>query len=131
MNENKALDSTNLIEEINLRKNEIAEIDKSIEEQKAKIEFAEAITRLKSNPDYQLVIENGYFCAEGDRLTKNLLEPTYLKRDQIENIVEMTSAIRHTKTFLMFKENDAENALQNIQDLEDYRLAVNSSSNGE
>lgn len=125
MNE-KALDSTNSIEEINLKKEQLAEVDKSILEQKSKIEFAEAIKRLKSNPDYQLVIENGYFKDEGERLTKNLLEPTYLKRDQIENIIEMTNAIRHAKTFLLFKENDAENAEQNIQDLEDYRKTVNS-----
>ena len=126
MEETQALDSTNSIEEIKLRKERIAEIDKSILEQKSKIEFAEAITRLKSNPDYQLVIEQGYFEKEGERLTKNLLEPTYLKRDQIENIIEMTNAIRHTKTFLVFKESDALGAVQNIEELEEYRTSINS-----
>ena len=126
MKETQALDSTNSIEEIKLRKERIAEIDASILEQKAKIEFAEAITRLKSNPDYQLVIEQGYFEKEGERLTKNLLEPTYLKRDQIENIIEMTNAIRHTKTFLVFKESDALGAVQNIEELEEYRTSINS-----
>lgn len=126
MEETQALDSTNSIEEIKLRKEKIAEIDASILEQKVKIEFAEAITRLKSNPDYQLVIEQGYFEKEGERLTKNLLEPTYLKRDQIENIIEMTNAIRHTKTFLVFKESDALGAVQNIEELEEYRTSINS-----
>ena len=126
MEETQALDSTNSIEEIKLRKEKIAEIDASILEQKAKIEFAEAITRLKSNPDYQLVIEKGYFEKEGERLTKNLLEPTYLKRDQIENIIEMTNAIRHTKTFLVFKESDALGAVHNIEELEEYRTSINS-----
>ena len=126
MEETQALDSTNSIEEIKLRKEKIAEIDASILEQKAKIEFAEAITRLQSNPDYQLVIEQGYFEKEGERLTKNLLEPTYLKRDQIENIIEMTNAIRHTKTFLVFKESDALGAVQNIEELEEYRTSINS-----
>ena len=126
MEETQALDSTNSIEEIKLRKEKIAEIDASILEQKAKIEFAEAITRLKSNPDYQLVIEQGYFEKEGERLTKNLLEPTYLKRDQIENIIEMTNSIRHTKTFLVFKEGDALGAVQNIEELEEYRTSINS-----
>ena len=126
MEETQALDSTNSIEEIKLRKEKIAEIDASILEQKAKIEFAEAIIRLKSNPDYQLVIEQGYFEKEGERLTKNLLEPTYLKRDQIENIIEMTNAIRHTKTFLVFKESDALGAVQNIEELEEYRTSINS-----
>ena len=126
MQETQALDSTNSIEEIKLRKDELAEIDKSILEQKSKIEFAEAIKRLKLNPDYQLVIEQGYFEKEGERLTKNLLEPTYLKRDQIENIIDMTNAIRHAKTFLIFKESDALGADQNIEELEDYRTSLNS-----
>ncbi len=126
MRETQALDSTNSIEEIKLRKDELAEIDKSILEQKSKIEFAEAIKRLKLNPDYQLVIEQGYFEKEGERLTKNLLEPTYLKRDQIENIIDMTNAIRHAKTFLIFKESDALGADQNIEELEDYRTSLNS-----
>ena len=126
MQETQALDSTNSIEEIKLRKDELAEIDKSILEQKSKIEFAEAIKRLKLNPDYQLVIEQGYFEKEGERLTKNLLEPTYLKRDQIENIIDMTNAIRHAKTFLIFKESDALGADQNIEELEDYRTSINS-----
>ena len=126
MRETQALDSTNSIEEIKLRKDELAEIDKSILEQKSKIEFAEAIKRLKLNPDYQLVIEQGYFEKEGERLTKNLLEPTYLKRDQIENIIDMTNAIRHAKTFLIFKESDSLGADQNIEELEDYRTSLNS-----
>ena len=126
MEETQALDSTNSIEEIKLRKEKIAEIDASILEQKAKIEFAEAITRLKSNTDYQLVIEQKKIKKEGERLTKNLLEPTYLKRDQIENIIEMTNAIRHTKTFLVFKESDALGAVQNIEELEEYRTSINS-----
>ena len=126
MRETQALDSTNSIEEIKLRKDELAEIDKSILEQKSKIEFAEAIKRLKLNPDYQLVIEQGYFEKEGERLTKNLLEPTYLKRDQIENIIDMTNAIRHAKTFLIFKESDALGSEQNIEELEDYRTSLNS-----
>ena len=126
MQETQALDSTNSIEEIKLRKEELAEIDKSILEQKSKIEFAEAIKRLKLNPDYQLVIEQGYFEKEGERLTKNLLEPTYLKRDQIENIIDMTNAIRHAKTFLILKESDALGADQNIEELEDYRASLNS-----
>lgn len=126
MQETQALDSTNSIEEIKLRKDELAEIDKSILDQKSKIEFAEAIKRLKLNPDYQLVIEQGYFEKEGERLTKNLLEPTYLKRDQIENIIDMTNAIRHVKTFLVYKESEAIGALQNIEELEEYRTSLNS-----
>ena len=128
MNKNEALDSTNPIglEVINLRKERIAEVDKSIEEQKAKIEFAEAIKELRKDPRFLLVIENGYFKGEGKRITECLLEPTPLKRDQIQNMVDMISSIRNLKTFLMFKENDGGNAIHEIESLEDYRTRINS-----
>ena len=128
MKKNEALDSTNPIglEVINLRKERIAEVDKSIEEQKAKIEFAEAIKELRKDPRFLLVIENGYFEGEGKRITECLLEPTPLKRDQIQNMVDMISSIRNLKTFLMFKEADGGNALHEIESLEDYRTRINS-----
>lgn len=128
MNKNEALDSTNPIglEVINLRKERIAEVDKSIEEQKAKIEFAEAIKELRKDPRFLLVIENGYFEGEGKRITECLLEPTPLKRDQIQNMVDMISSIRNLKTFLMFKEADGGNALHEIESLEEYRTRINS-----
>ena len=127
MNEHEALDSTNPIglDEINLRKEKLAEIDASIEDIKSKIEFAEAIKRLQSNPDYIKVIEEGYLVGEGERISKCLLEPTYLKRDQIENMMEMMSAIRIFKTFIMFRENDAANGQEQIEELNDFRTSVN------
>lgn len=127
MNGNEALDSTNPIglDEINLRKEKLAEIDASIEDIKSKIEFAEAIKRLQSNPDYIKVVEEGYLVGEGERISKCLLEPTYLKRDQIENMMEMMSAIRIFKTFIMFRENDAANGQEQIEELSDFRTSVN------
>lgn len=127
MNGNEALDSTNPIglDEINLRKEKLAEIDASIEDIKSKIEFAEAIKRLQSNPDYIKVVEEGYLVGEGERISKCLLEPTYLKRDQIENMMEMMSAIRIFKTFIMFRENDAANGQEQIEELNDFRTSVN------
>ena len=130
MNEHEALDSTNPIglDEINLRKEKLAEIDASIEDIKSKIEFAEAIKRLQSNPDYIKVIEEGYLVGEGERISKCLLEPTYLKRDQIENMMEMMSAIRIFKTFIMFRENDAANGQEQIEELNDFRTSMNATA---
>ena len=123
MKQNEALDSTNPIglEAINLRKERIAEIEKSISDLKANIEFAEAIKRLQSNPDYLLVIKEGYLAGEGKRITECLLEPTYLKRDQIENIVEMAAAIRHLKTYIHFRELDKQTAEMNLEELKSAR----------
>jgi hypothetical protein len=127
MNKNEALDSTNPIglDEINLRKEKLAEIDASIKDIESKIEFAEAIKRLQSNPDYIKVIEEGYLTGEGERISKCLLEPTYLKRDQIENMIDMMSAIRNLKTFIMFREADAANGQEQIEELNDFRTSVN------
>jgi len=127
MNEHEALDSTNPIglDEINLRKEKLAEIDAAIEDIKSKIEFAEAIKRLQSNPDYIKVVEEGYLVGEGERISKCLLEPTYLKRDQVENMMEMMSAIRIFKTYIMFREGDAANGQEQIEELNDFRTATN------
>ena len=61
MNENEALDSTIVIDEINLKKERIKEIDDSIKENLEKIELAEALDRLKQNADYKLFFEEVYF----------------------------------------------------------------------
>ena len=121
MNENEALDSTIVIDEINLKKERIKEIDDSIKENLEKIELAEALDRLKQNADYKLFFEEGYFEKEGRRLVDNLLAPTYLKRDQIENIVEMTAAIRHLKTYIYFRELDKQTAEMNLEELKSAR----------
>ena len=78
------------------------------------------------NGCYKLVFEDGYFTKEAERLTKNLLEPTILKRDQIENIVDMVTAIRNVKTFLHYKLLDALTAEENIEQLQIMRSEVNS-----
>lgn len=121
MNENEALDSTIAIDEINLKKERIKEIDDSIKENLEKIELAEALDRLKQNADYKLFFEEGYFENEGRRLVDNLLAPTYLKRDQIENIVEMAAAIRHLKTYIHFRELDKQTAEMNLEELKSAR----------
>lgn len=121
MNENEALDSTIVIDEINLKKERIKEIDDSIKENLEKIELAEALDRLKQNADYKLFFEEGYFENEGRRLVDNLLAPTYLKRDQIENIVEMAAAIRHLKTYIHFRELDKQTAEMNLEELKSAR----------
>lgn len=127
MSDIQALDSTKItLEEINLKKEELKEIDESIQHYQDIIKFAEAIKALQADENYKLVFEDGYFTKEAERLTKNLLEPTILKRDQIENIVDMVTAIRNVKTFLHYKLLDAATAEENIEQLQIMRSEVNS-----
>ena len=127
MSDIQALDSTKTtLEEINLKKEELKEIDESIQHYQDIIKFAKAIKELQADENYKLVFEDGYLTKEAERLTKNLLEPTILKRDQIENIVDMVTAIRNVKTFLHYKLLDASTAEENIEQLQIMRSEVNS-----
>ena len=127
MIENEAMNETELTA-FNL-KQELADIDASIEEQRNIAAFAEAILELEAHPAYKLVIEDGYLTKEAERLTEILVEPNPLKRDVIENIIEMTSAIRHFKTFLKFKKLDASNVDNTIEQLNDLRARVTAGEN--
>jgi hypothetical protein len=127
MIENEAMNETELTA-FNL-KQELADIDASIEEQRNIAAFAEAILELEAHPAYKLVVEDGYLTKEAERLTEILVEPNPLKRDVIENIIEMTSAIRHFKTFLKFKKLDASNVENTIEQLNDLRARVTAGEN--
>jgi hypothetical protein len=127
MTNNEAMNETELTA-FNL-KQELADIDASIEEQRNIAAFAEAILELEAHPAYKLVIEDGYLTKEAERLTEILVEPNPLKRDVIENIIEMTSAIRHFKTFLKFKKLDASNVENTIEQLNDLRARVTAGEN--
>lgn len=127
--EKKALNSEIKIEEINLKKEKLAEIDNAIKEAKEKIEFAEAIKELQQHPAFIKVIEEGYMEGEGKRISECLLSPTLLRKDQIETMVEMMNGIRFLKTFIKYKFDDGIIAAGSIDELEALRIQVNSEEN--
>ena len=131
MNKNEVPGSTKL-EEIKLRNEKLKSIDESIAFFKEQVELSESIKRLKQNPDYIKVYEQAYFKDEGERISNVILEPNTLKRDQLENMLDMMSSIRNVKTFIMYRENDGEVALQHIADLEKMKIdELNPQSDGE
>lgn len=131
MKKNEVPGSTKL-EEIKLRNEKLKSIDESIAFYKEQVELSESIKRLKQNPDYIKVYEQAYFKNEGERISNVILEPNTLKRDQLENMLDMMSSIRNVKTFIMYRENDGEVALQHIADLEKMKIdELNPQSDGE
>lgn len=131
MNKNEVPGSTKL-EEIKLRNEKLKSIDESIAFYKEQVELSESIKRLKQNPDYIKVYEKAYFKDEGERISNVILEPNTLKRDQLENMLDMMSSIRNVKTFIMYRENDGEVALGHIADLEKMKIdELNPQSDGE
>lgn len=131
MKKNEVPGSTKL-EEIKLRNEKLKSIDESIAFYKEQVELSESIKRLKQNPDYIKVYEQAYFKDEGERISNVILEPNTLKRDQLENMLDMMSSIRNVKTFIMYRENDGEVALGHIADLEKMKIdELNPQSDGE
>lgn len=131
MKKNEVPGSTKL-EEIKLRNEKLKSIDESIAFYKKQVELSESIKRLKQNPDYIKVYEQAYFKDEGERISNVILEPNTLKRDQLENMLDMMSSIRNVKTFIMYRENDGEVALGHIADLEKMKIdELNPQSDGE
>lgn len=100
------------------------EVDSTISEYKEQIALGEAIQRLEANPDYQLVISQTYLGKEADRITDLIVGDDFLKREQMENIVEMGLSIRNFKQFIKYKKIDAQNAPNYIADLLRFRSQV-------
>ena len=80
-------------------KDELAEIDKRIDDLKNQIEMHHALERLHENEDFKKVVLDGYFEKESERIFQMLITPSSLKREQIENLMEMMSSIRYFKGY--------------------------------
>lgn len=102
----------------------LAEVDETIEEYKKQIEVGEAIARLEANPDYQLVITSLYLEKEAERITGLIVGDDFIKREQMENIVEMGLSIRNFKQFIKYKKMDAQHAPSYIEETLQYRQQV-------
>jgi len=102
----------------------LAEIDASISEYHQQIAFGEAMKRLESSPDYQLVISGGYLQAESDRITGLIVGDDPIRRDQMENIIEAGLSIRNLKQFLKYKRMDAIHAPDQIDQSLAFRKQV-------
>jgi len=80
-------------------KEELEAVDKRIDELKAQIELHQALERLHENEDFKLVVLDGYFEKESKRIFDNLITPSSLKRDQLDNLMDMMSSIRNFKGY--------------------------------
>jgi hypothetical protein len=73
--------------------------DQRIAELEEYIAMAEALERLHENEDFKKVILEGYFEKEAKRLFGLLVDAQPIKRESMENIIEMLNSIRHLKQF--------------------------------
>ncbi len=105
-------------------KEELGKIDEQIVKLKKDIEIGEALNRLHENEDFKLVILEAYFEDEEKRISGLLFNPTTLKREQIENLMDKATAIRNYKFFFQTLLINANMAPDQLADEERYRKDV-------
>lgn len=80
---------------------QLSGLDKSIQENRLRIQLADAVKRLKSNPDFKLVVINGYLQSEAVRLVHLKADPSVESdKDKQENIDADISAIGRFNQYL-------------------------------
>jgi len=115
------------MEENSNLKEQLKEIDETIVKLQKDIKIGEALEALHTNEDFILVFLEGYFDAEEKRISGLLFNPTSLKRDQIENIMDKAAAIRNTKQYIATLLINANMAPEQIDENEAYRKQVTAS----
>ena len=95
----------------------IRETEEHIKGCKEIAEFGDAILRLNSNPDFRLVIEQGYMLHEAARYVQASGDPS-LTAVQRQDALNMAQASGHLKRFLSVniqKANEADSSIAQSQ----------------
>ena len=103
---------------------ELSNVDERIAELKKLKEFGEALERLHDNPDFQLVILDGYFEVEADRVFRVLTTPMNMRRDSVENTMDKLTAVRELKQYFGNKLIECSEVDAQIAGEEEFRKEV-------
>ena len=106
------------------QKDSLVEVDARIEDLQSQVEIGAAIERLHENADFQTVILDGYLDAEADRLFGILTNPTFFKRDQMENTMDRLNSVRHIREYFMVKLQEADAAPTQIASENEFRSEI-------
>lgn len=86
-------------EELNIDE-QLEQVDMQIAEQEYHIKRAEALARLKENPDFQLVMIEGYLQLEADRVFNLLVHPLTVKPDDRDSYLSQLDTIKNVSRYL-------------------------------
>jgi len=100
---------------------ELKKIDDRIIQLENEVKMGKALDELHEDPRFILIMQEGYFDAEEKRIAELLFNPTALKREQLENLMDKTTAIRNTKQYYNTIQINANMAPDQIKDEETYR----------
>lgn len=107
-------------------KAELRLIDEQIKDAEANILKGEMLKELKEDERFKILFLDGYTEEEPKRLLEALINPSIHKRETIENMESMLSAIRNYKMYINFIEQDAILAAGSIDEMNEYRAKVTS-----
>ena len=105
-------------------KQELADIDERIKQLEDQIELHKALERLHENEDFKKVVLDGYFEKESARVFDMLTIPSNLKRDQLQNLMDMMSAIRNVKGYFKTVIVNASMAPEQIDEEREFRKEI-------
>lgn len=80
--------------------NKIAQIELSIEQRKQSIARHDALLRLQDNPDFQVLVAQGYFKDEACRLVLTKNDPANLNTEGQESVLRDIDAISSFHAYL-------------------------------
>lgn len=115
------------MEENSNLKAHLAEIDERKAELELNVQLGKDLEELHEDERFQRVILNAYLEKEAERLFGVLVNPSTLKRDVMENIVDKTGSIRNLKQFFGVLLQNAHMAPEQIAEEEAYRKEVTAS----
>ena len=112
------MDNNEIIEQ------QLAEIDAEVQRVEGILEDAAAINRLNENEDFKRIVVDGYLDDEAKRLFNALIDPTFLKRDNLQNMMDKIGSIRDFKQYISVKMLNAAEAENTLQELKKIRAEV-------
>ena len=102
-------------------KDELAQVDDRIADLQNQVELKEALERLHENEDFKKVVLEADFEKEADRVFGMLVEPSSLKRDSMENMMDKLTTIRNFKQFFSTTLINGHMAPEQIEGEQDFR----------
>lgn len=109
-------------------KDELAQIDKRIEEYQAQVDLGTKLEGLHKYQDFIDVIMVAYFEDEAKRICDVLVEPSNLSREKLENLGDKLIAIRNFKKFFKTILINASVAPMQIEEEEAHRAQLTASN---
>ncbi len=106
----------------------LKEVDDRIAHLKNQISLGEDLNALHEDERFNRVVIQAYFEEEEKRISGLLFNPTNLKRDQIENMMDKATTIRNFKQFFQTMLINAQMAPEQIEEEEAYRKKITAES---